>query len=86
LTRVWQPQLKNNTDHAAASQHATSNDSQTYYQGELDNVVVQQKNASTRFWSQYGTGLREEHKDDGLLESLLRVYHLMLLQVFLKRQ
>jgi hypothetical protein len=46
-------------------QHATSNDS--LITKELDNVVVQQKNASKRFWSQYGTGLREEHEDDGLL-------------------
>jgi hypothetical protein len=50
------------------------------YQGELDNVVVQQKNASQDSGASMETVYREEHEDDGLLESLLRVYHLMLLQ------
>jgi hypothetical protein len=60
--------LKNNTDHAQLLRNMqTSNESQTYYQGELDNVVVQQKTPHKGFWSQYGDRLREEHKDDGLL-------------------
>jgi hypothetical protein len=54
-----QPQ-KNNTDHVQLLHKCNIQTILRHYQGELDNVVVQQ---TSEFWSQYGTGLREEHKE-----------------------